>query len=192
MPSAWAESDVANQRPVTRMDALQSTFTVRTFQWFAMLALCLAFLAARAFAGDSGSEIALLIEAGGQQHMITSGALDALPRVTVQVSFHGDDPQDIPALALSSVLALAGVKAEELHNNELGRVVLVEASDGYTVACGIAELDPNISGRQVLISSRETLKGRSWRILVPGDGRGARWVRDLRRIRVIEPGALRP
>jgi hypothetical protein len=174
------------------MDTLERTFTGKTFWSPALLALGLALLASRIFAGDSGGDIALLIEAGGQQHMITTSALDALPRVTVQVSFHGDDPEDIPALTLPSVLALAGVKAEELHNNELGRVVLVEASDGYAVAFGIAELDPNISGRQVFISSRERPQGRSWRILVPGDGRGARWVRDVARIRVIEPVAPRP
>ena len=138
------------------------------------------------------TDVALLIEAEGEQHSVAGSALQALPRVTLQISFHGDAPEDITAVTLPSVLALVGVKAEELHNNELGRVVLVEAADGYRVAFGIAELDPDISGRQVYLSARDGPRGRSWRILVPGDGRGARWVRDVVRIRVIDPGAQRP
>jgi len=148
-------------------------------------------LAARApVAADT--DVALLIEVEGEQHRVASSALESLPRVTLQISFHGDAPEDIPAVSLASVLALVGVKAEELHHNELGRVVLVEAADGYRVAFGMAELDPNISGRQVYLSARDGPRGRSWRILVPGDQRGARWVRDVVRLRVIDPGAERP
>jgi len=157
-----------------------------------LCALAAGTVLAAGVAAAADTEVALVIEAGGEQHHIAGSALEALPRVTLQISFHGDEPEDIPAVTLPSVLSLVGIKAQELHNNELGRVVLVEAADGYRVAFGIAELDPNISGRQVYLSARDTSRGRSWRILVPGDGRGARWVRDVVRIQVIDPGAGQP
>lgn len=95
------------------------------------------------------TDAALLIGAQGEQYRVAAGAPEALPRVTLQISFHGDAPEDIPAVTLPSVLALVGVKAAELHSNGPGRVVLVEAADDYRAAFGIAELDPDISGRKV-------------------------------------------
>ena len=79
---------------------------------------------------------------------------------------------------------------ESLRGKDVGAVVLVEAADGYRAAFALAELDPSIGGKQVLLA--DTMDGKplpaetgTWRLVVPTDNRPARWVWSIVRIEVI-------
>ena len=67
--------------------------------------------------------------------------------------------------------------------------VLVEASDGYRAAFSLAELDPEMTDRVVLLADTkdgQPLSPREgpFRIIVPGEKRPARWVRKVRALTV--------
>jgi hypothetical protein len=67
--------------------------------------------------------------------------------------------------------------------------VLIEAADGYRAAFALAELDPELTDRIILLA--DTKNGQplppsegSFRIIVPGEKRPARWVRQVRAVTV--------
>ncbi|MBV8095295.1 MAG: hypothetical protein JO110_19105 [Acetobacteraceae bacterium] len=64
----------------------------------------------------------------------------------------------------------------------LRRIVTVSGRDGYTAALALAEIDPEFEGKQVLLAYRrdgEPMPGNQLRLVVPGDRRGGRSVRDV-------------
>jgi Oxidoreductase molybdopterin binding domain len=67
--------------------------------------------------------------------------------------------------------------------------IIVEASDGYQVAFSLAELDPELTDRIILLA--DTKDGKPLppsegplRIIVPGEKRPARWVRQVKSLTV--------
>ena len=63
-------------------------------------------------------------------------------------------------------------------------VVVVGATDGYRVAFGLAELDPDFSDHIVLIADTQDgapLSAREgpYQLIVPGDKHAQRWVRNV-------------
>ena len=67
----------------------------------------------------------------------------------------------------------------------MAKVLIATGRDGYTAALALAELDPVFEGKEVLIAT--TADGHApedggLRLVVPGDQRGGRSVRDVVRI----------
>ena len=67
--------------------------------------------------------------------------------------------------------------------------VLVEGTDGYRAAFSLAELDPELIDRVVLLADAkdgQPLPAREgpFRIIVPGEKRPARWVRQVKAVTV--------
>jgi hypothetical protein len=67
--------------------------------------------------------------------------------------------------------------------------VLVEATDGYRAMFSLAELDPELTDRVILLADTkdgQPLPPREgpFRIIVPGEKRPARWVRQVRVVTV--------
>jgi len=67
--------------------------------------------------------------------------------------------------------------------------VLIEAADGYRAAFALAELDPELTDRIILLA--DTKDGQplppgegSFRVIVAGEKRPARWVRQVRVVTV--------
>ena len=91
-----------------------------------------------------------------------------------------------------AVLEAVGYKpTESLRGAAMRRVLIAEGSDGYAVTFSLAELDPSIGNRKVLLVDAmdgKPLPGDAgpWRLVVPADGRPTRWVRSLRSLAVRE------
>ena len=67
--------------------------------------------------------------------------------------------------------------------------VLVEATDGYRAAFSLAELDPELTDRVILLADTKDsqplpLREGPFRIIVPGEKRPARWVRQVKAVTV--------
>jgi hypothetical protein len=67
--------------------------------------------------------------------------------------------------------------------------VLVEATDGYRAVFSLAEIDPELTDRVILVADSkdsQPLPPRegSFRIIVPDEKRPARWVRQVRVVTV--------
>ena len=70
------------------------------------------------------------------------------------------------------------------HNGELKKTMLVSAKDGYEIAFSIGEIHPDFGNTPLMLVTE--LNGKpvegGWRIVVPGDKRGARAVYAITKI----------
>jgi Oxidoreductase molybdopterin binding domain len=137
-------------------------------------------------APDSG----LLIEAGPQHELrITPADLGRFPRVEERVSFEGEHGRTTATYAgvkLWTLLEQAGGLAT-MPRDRAGKVLIATGRDGYTAALALGELDPTFEGKEVLIAAMadgRPMADGGLRLVVPGDQRGGRSVRDVVRIEV--------
>lgn len=67
---------------------------------------------------------------------------------------------------------------------QLGRTFVVSASDGYRIAFSIGEIHPEFGNLPLILVTAIDGKplDQAWRLVAPGDKRGARAVRDVVRI----------
>ena len=110
--------------------------------------------------------------------------LTALPPVTVEVTrAGGQGPQQKTAYtgALLWTLVEGAEPVDEAgEHSRLRHTLLARGRDGYAVALAIGELDPGFEGKQVLVPYAQDGKPlAALRLVVPGDARGGRGVRDL-------------
>jgi DMSO/TMAO reductase YedYZ molybdopterin-dependent catalytic subunit len=116
--------------------------------------------------------------------------LAKLPRQTVKAKAHDGAESQYDGVALVELLAKAGVPAgKELRGKAMALYVVVEASDDYRAVFALPELDPAYSDRVILLAdSRDgrplSAKEGPLQIVVPGEKKHARWVRQVIRLRV--------
>jgi hypothetical protein len=122
-----------------------------------------------------------------QTQTIDLAAVQALPQVDQHVSMqteHGPVQATFRGALLWTVLQKAGAITGDPRSH-VRRVVMVTGRDGYTAALALGEVDPEFEGKQVIVADQQDgqpLQGGSLRLLVPGDKRGGRSVRDIVRI----------
>lgn len=159
------------------------------------LALALFLLAATA----SGPVVAedpspgLVVQAGEAAPLtLTRDRLAALPQTTQRVTQRtgrGEATAEWTGPLLWTVLTSAGLVDPDRHGDHPRLVVRAAGRDGYAVVVALAELAPDYQGRPVLVALRRdgaTLPDGALRLVVPGDGRAGRSVRDLTGI-VVSP-----
>ena len=95
---------------------------------------------------------------------------------------------------LHEILRRAGVPlGEALRGDALRFCVLVKAADGYKAAFSLAELDPAVTEKKVLLACRrdgkelDTVVG-PLRLVLPDEKRHGRWVRRVTELEVIRLG----
>lgn len=118
--------------------------------------------------------------------------LQRLTAETVTVSFlsvQGPEQHTYKGVRLAALLEQAGLKLENRKNDKLRKFVLATAKDGYTVIFSWAELDPEFGAQPVLLAWEEDgkpLQGDRgpFRLVVPGDKRGGRYVSGVIRLEV--------
>jgi DMSO/TMAO reductase YedYZ molybdopterin-dependent catalytic subunit len=125
---------------------------------------------------------------------IGASELHNLPRVNV----HTTDPRDpgkeivysgtplVEALKVGGLLVDSGMAG---IRDAITMTVLVEATDGYRAVFSLAELDPELTDRIVLLADAkdgQPLSPREgpFRIIVPGEKRPARWIRQVKALTV--------
>jgi hypothetical protein len=114
---------------------------------------------------------------------VTRAELAGLPRVEARVSDHGTEAL-FSGVSLAAVLKLAGVPMDSLRGRHLTTYVVVEAADGYRVVLSIGEIDPGLTGRAIFLADKrdgEALPANQapWRLIIPGETRASRWVRQV-------------
>lgn len=120
---------------------------------------------------------------------VTVAEIVAMPRAKVTISDHGTNAT-FEGTSLANVLALVGAPAgEKLRGGELTKYVLIEATDGYRVVFALPELDATYANRAILIADTRDGKPLSekegpLRIIVEGEKKQARCVRQVSRIRI--------
>ncbi len=122
---------------------------------------------------------------------IDAATLARLPRTSASFTAHGQTHQ-CEGVRLSDLAAAAGLPAgEALRGPALTTLIVAEAADGYRVAFTLAELDPKLGNRPVIVTGRcddkpIAAEDGPLRLVAPGEARAARSVRQLQKLQVVE------
>jgi DMSO/TMAO reductase YedYZ molybdopterin-dependent catalytic subunit len=122
---------------------------------------------------------------------LSADDLAKMPRATVHTTSSGIETV-YEGVWLHEVLKKAGVaQGGELRGKALTNYVLAEAQDGYQVLFSLAELDPAFIDNEILLA--DTANGKAlfgaqgrFRLVVPKDKPGARSIRMLTKIEVVQ------
>jgi DMSO/TMAO reductase YedYZ molybdopterin-dependent catalytic subunit len=118
---------------------------------------------------------------------------EKLPRGKVEVKDKQGRAVTYEGVPVAEVLRFAGVPlGGHLRGPRVANYVLVEAADGYRAVLALAEVDPGVAEKLVLLADRadgKQLPGPAgpYRLVVPGDRIHSRWVRQVIRITVQQP-----
>jgi DMSO/TMAO reductase YedYZ molybdopterin-dependent catalytic subunit len=147
-------------------------------------------------ASSNDAASALIVKGAVKQELHLSLAdLKAMPRMKLSAKGHDGASHDYEGVALSALLAKAGVpQAGDLRGKNMSLCVVAEGTDGYRAAFSLAELDADFAAKTVLVA--DTTDGKALghdqgplRLVVPGDKRQGRWVRLLKTISIVNAGA---
>jgi hypothetical protein len=153
--------------------------------------IALIILVSVALAGAAGAQEISVQNESGTTVKFTAADIAALPHQDVSVDDHGKAVK-YAGVPLKLVLEKAGVTfGESLRGKRLASCLLVEAADGYRVVIALPELDPGFTDRVILLADRVDghpldAKEGPFRVIVPGEKRMARWVRQVTVLRIVQ------
>ncbi|WP_157971476.1 molybdopterin-dependent oxidoreductase [Dyella sp. C9] len=163
-----------------------------------LLGCCLAWgvIAADAAAPAAVGAVEVVV-AGKPGLTLGREALSGLPRTTITAAAHEEAASQWQGVALDEILRRAGAPLDKpLRGRNLASYVRVTASDHYQVVFGLAELDPTLGHARVILADQRDGKPLGddgpFRLVVEGDQRPARWVRNVTRIEVIDGSTNAP
>jgi acyl transferase domain-containing protein len=142
-----------------------------------------------AFADDA----ALTVQTGGQTVKLGVADLRKLPAVKVRAMPEHRSEGEYTCASAANVLSAAGVEfGKGLRGKRMTETLLVRAADNYEVVFALAELDPDFTDRQVLLCYAKDGAALAadegpLRVVVPGEKRQARWVRQVTDFSVGKP-----
>ena len=122
---------------------------------------------------------------------LSKADLSALKKASVTVSDEHGTQAVYAGVPLVQLLARAGAPlGKELRGQKLKLYVVVKAADGYEAVFALAELDPEFTDKVVLLADQRdgsplSAQEGPFRIVIPGEKRHARWVRQ---VTVLEVG----
>lgn len=121
---------------------------------------------------------------------VTPEQLKTFPRTKVEVKEEGRTLV-YEGVLVGEILKRAGATlGAELRGNAIASYVVASATDGYQVVFSLGELDPALTGNDIIVA--DTIDGKPLfayqgplRIVAPKDARGARSIRMLQRLEVV-------
>jgi len=135
-------------------------------------------------------QIAVQINSGAPVHVAASD-ISGMPHQKISVDVHGK-AISYEGVPLRLVLEKAGfVFGDSMRGKKLTSYLLVEAADDHRVVFALPELDPAFTDRVILLADRADghpldNKEGPFRIVVPGEKRMARWVRQVTSLKVVQ------
>ncbi|CAG5003197.1 hypothetical protein DYBT9275_03093 [Dyadobacter sp. CECT 9275] len=122
---------------------------------------------------------------------LTVQDLAGYSQVTQKVKDRDGKEHDFKGVALIQLLQKAGVTTgSKLRGENLTKYLLISAADGYEVLYALAEADPEFTDEGILLATEKDGKplpnGEGpFRIIAPHDKKPARWIREVRSIKVV-------
>ena len=128
----------------------------------------------------------------GATKTLTAADLSALRHRVLEVKdLHDGKPLKFDAIPLKAVLEKAGVPlGDSLRGKRMALCLLVEAADGYSAVIALAEIDPAFTAGEVFLADGRDhkpfdSKEGPFRIVIPGDKKMARWVRQVTVLKIV-------
>jgi DMSO/TMAO reductase YedYZ molybdopterin-dependent catalytic subunit len=136
--------------------------------------------------------VALHVTGEVPNHLDLSVAdIAAFQRQTIHVSDEKGVQIEYSGVPVAEILRKAGAPTgKELRGPNMALGVLARAPDGYQVLFTLTEFDPAFNDRVILLADSRDGKPLDkregpLRIVVPGDKRGARWIRGVDTLEVF-------
>lgn len=173
----------------SRARPAQTSDSVRTM--IRRLFLCLTLAIAAPVAGQQPAPSLAVTGAVSQPLTLTSADLATMPRATVTTTNNGIATA-YEGVWVSDILKKAGVPfGAGMRGPALAGYVVASASDGYQVVFSLGELDPDMTDGQFLLADKANGKplfgeNGAFRLVVPKDKRGARSIRMLTSLNVVQ------
>lgn len=136
-----------------------------------------------------------IVSVAGVPLLLTAAQIGKLPAVVANIRLetdHGPMQASFAGPLLWTVLNQAPAITLSNPKDAAREVVLITGADGYTAVLALAEIAPMFEGKGVLLATQidgKPLLPGHFRIIVPGDQRAGRSVRDVVRIAVLPVGA---
>jgi hypothetical protein len=128
----------------------------------------------------------------GASKTLTAADLSALPHRVLEVKDpHDGKPLKFDAIPLKAVLEKAGVAlGDSLRAKRMALCLLVEAADGYRAVIALPEIEPAFTSGEVFLADGRDHKPLDskegpLRIVIPGDKKMARWVRQVTALKIV-------
>lgn len=122
---------------------------------------------------------------------MTREEIARLPVVEQDVRYQtskGEEAGRYKGPLLWSVLEARGITELSGHNPQLRHSLAVEGRDGYRIVISVGEVDPDFGNAPIQLGierdGEEIVETEGYRLVVPGDKRGARYVRDVVKIEI--------
>ena len=119
------------------------------------------------------------------------GELSSLPAIEQEVRYQtskGEESGRYKGPLLWSILEARGMADLPGHNAQLKHSFVVEGRDGYRIVFSIGEIDPDFGNAPIQLATERDGQPigatEGYRLVVPGDKRGARYVKDVVKIEV--------
>jgi hypothetical protein len=120
----------------------------------------------------------------------SAAVLRKLPAEQVEVSFQtarGAEKSSYTGVLLWTLLGEAEEIDDPAKGAELRHTIKITGRDGYTVVISTGEIAPDFGGKAAMVAyerNGEALGDNALRVVMPGDKRGGRYVRDVAEIEV--------
>lgn len=125
---------------------------------------------------------------------ITASEFAALPRTELNLPARDNQKErHFSGVAMRTVLEQVGAPlGDKLRGRQLQTSVIVRCRDNYAVLFALAEFDENFSDRTILLADQEDGEplppsAAPFRVVVPGDKRGARSCQQVLTIEIVPP-----
>jgi hypothetical protein len=141
------------------------------------------------FPPDIGPATITVTGIGGKSVTLSVSELSNLPHQTVKATDHGT-PATFEGVLLTDVLAKVDLPlGEKFHSTGASYYLTVEGKDGYRAVFAWAELDTTFMDKPVYVVTKRNGKPLSekdgpFQLVVPGEKRSARWVRQLTALKI--------
>jgi DMSO/TMAO reductase YedYZ molybdopterin-dependent catalytic subunit len=122
---------------------------------------------------------------------LTTDDLRGFPQHRERVTFATDGGREshtYTGARLLDVMTAAGPRTDPaVKNPKLGLAVAATGADGYTATVSWGEFDPDFAGTDVLVALTQDHRALTRpRLVVPGDAKGGRYVRDLVQLELVD------
>jgi hypothetical protein len=158
-----------------------------------LLALTSAIAHADAPPTDVVASAAASIAVAGEDGKVVrfdQASLATLPQHSVRAEAHGKAVECTGANLIDVLGAVGAVSGEALRGKNLALYVRISAADGYRAVFALAELDPGFRTDVPIVTAScdgkaLDAKDGPFRLVVPGEKRPARWVRQVTAIDLL-------
>jgi hypothetical protein len=154
---------------------------------FMAVALQASFVLALPVRAQNPAPLTVIVD--GVARSVPATSLRTMRRDTMQLTVHDQPAVTYEGISLAAILTSVGVRTDSVRGPALATRIVTESADGYRVVLALADLDPSLGGRRILLADRMDGKPlpateAPWRLLVGGDLRPARSARQVLRIRI--------